>query len=269
MRHISWAGKSPDPAWIVRAGQLLEDMKNAEDVAARNKIIDDNSALWGEIKDWLLSLSHKKCWFSEAKDCFNHWHVEHFRPKKSARDADGTTSDGYWWLAFDWTNYRICGGVGNTKKGTYFPLRPATNRIPPFGDIRLEDPLLLDPADVDDPGLLGFDVEGRARAAPGVTHPWELERVAFSVTRLKLDYGPLESGRRTVWADCWARIETYLDELSKYHADQQNAYAKAGFKQAMRDIRSMLEPDQQFSAVARACILAFPDKRVAGVLQST
>jgi hypothetical protein len=269
MRHISRTGKAPDAAWLARAGELLEDMKNAATTAERHAIIDSHAAFWGEIKDWLLSLSYGKCWFSEAKDCFNHWHVEHFRPKKTARDADGTSCDGYWWLAFDWTNYRICGGVGNTKKGTFFPLRPTSNRIAPFGDTRLEDQLLLDPADVDDPGLLGFDVEGRARAAPGVTNPWELERVAYSVTRLKLDYGPLEAKRKTVWAECWTRIETYLDELTKYHSDQQNAYAKAGFKQAMLDIRSMVEPDQELSAVARACVLAFPDKRVAGVLQTT
>ena len=268
MRHISWAGKSPDPAWLDRAAKLLEDLKNAPNTQKRHEIIDKNDAFWSEIKNWLLELSHGKCWFSEAKDCFNHWHVEHFRPKKSARNADGTTSDGYWWLAFDWTNYRICGGVGNTKKGTFFPIRPQTNRVLPFGDVRMEQPMLLDPNDEDDPSLLSFDVEGTARAAPGVTDPWELERVAFSVERLKLDFGPLQDKRKVVWAECWTKIETYLDELAKYHADQHNHFARAGVKQAVRDIRKMIEPDKELSAVARACVLAFPDIRVARVLQT-
>src|SRR5689334_14548604 len=143
MRHISIAGKKPDDAWLAKAEALLTELQQAPDRAARNLIIDQRAALWGELKEWLLTLSHQKCWFSEAKDCFNHWHVEHFRPKKSAKDADGTEYDGYWWLAFNWTNFRICGSVGNAKKGTFFPLRPNCARVQPFGDVRLEDHQLL------------------------------------------------------------------------------------------------------------------------------
>jgi len=76
------------------------------------------------LKDWLLKFSNGKCWFSEAKDTFSHMDVEHFRPKKSAKDLNGVEREGYWWLTFDWHNYRICGNVGNRKKGTFFPLSP-------------------------------------------------------------------------------------------------------------------------------------------------
>lgn len=268
MRHISLAGKAPDADWLKTANNLLAALNAAADRAERNAIIDANSAVWGDLKAWLLSISHQKCWFSEAKDCFNHWHVEHFRPKKSAKDADGTEHDGYWWLAFNWTNFRICGSVGNTKKGTYFPLRPTCVRIGPHGDVRLEDPQLLDPSDEDDPNLLSFDVEGKAIVAPGVTDAWEIARVEYSIDRLKLDFGPLADRRKTVWAECWARITEYLRELTLYHADKQNLVAKAGYREAAGKLRSMIKEDRELSSVARACIISSGDPRVLSVLHS-
>jgi uncharacterized protein (TIGR02646 family) len=268
MRHISTAGRAPSADWLKKAGDLLTALNGAPDRDARSAIIDANSAAWGELKDWLLELSHQKCWFSEAKDCFSHWHVEHFRPKKSAKDDDGTEHDGYWWLAFNWKNFRICGSVGNTKKGTFFPLRPMCARVGPHGDIRLEDPQLLDPADEDDPSLLSFDVEGNAIVAPGVTDAWEIARVQYSIERLKLDFGPLADKRKTVWAECWARISEYLHELALYHADKRNPVAKAGYKQAAGKLRSMIREECELSSVARACINASGDPRLIRVLQT-
>ena len=71
--------------------------------------IDANSGVWGEIKNELLEMSHGKCWYSEAPDAVSDWHVDHFRPKKRALDEDKTEHEGYYWLAFDWKNYRIAG----------------------------------------------------------------------------------------------------------------------------------------------------------------
>jgi uncharacterized protein (TIGR02646 family) len=268
MRHIPTAGKSPDAAWLQTAVDLLAALDAAAGPAERNAIIDANDKLWGHLKEWLLDLSHQKCWFSEAKDCFSHFHVEHFRPKKSAKDGDGTVHDGYWWLAFDWKNYRICGSVGNTKKGTFFPLRTNSARVGRNEDIRLEDQQLLDPADRDDPGLLSFTVDGTAIVAPGVTDDWETARVEYSIERLNLNFGPLADKRKSIWSDCWTQITEYLNELQLYHADKSNLIAKAGYKQAAGRLRDMIKEERELSSVARACILFSGDKRVISVLQS-
>lgn len=268
MRHIKIAGEKPDDLWLAKAAALLDELRAAPDRATRNDIIDRKAALWGDLKEWLLTLSHEKCWFSEAKDCFNHWHVEHFRPKKSAKDSDGTEHDGYWWLAFDWTNFRICGSVGNAKKGTFFPLRPASVRALPFGDTRLEDHQLLDPIDEDDPGLLSFDVEGNAIVAPGITDDWDISRVNYSIEKMKLNFGPLAGKRRVLWAECWARINEYLNELNIYHNDKTNAVAHRGSKLAARRLRELIQEDRELSSVARACIFASADPRVQGLLRT-
>lgn len=252
---------------MAKATRLRKALRDAPDIAARNKIIDNNSAVWGELKEWLLNLSHRKCWFSEAKDCFSHWDVEHYRPKKSTRDVDGT-HDGYWWLAFDWQNFRICGNAGNRKKGTFFPLRNGCTRCAPFGDLRYEDAQLLDPIDEDDPGLLSFNIEGRAIPAAHLTDDWEKVRVEYSVERYNLDFPPLMDKRKTVWAECWDRIQEYLKELALYHADKTNGIAKDRYKQAARRVRELMHEDKELSAVARACVLSTGDRRLAGLLQS-
>jgi hypothetical protein len=268
VRYIPLRNHAPAAAWQAKAAAVLAQLQAAPDATARKKIIDDNSTLWGELKSWLLLLSHQKCWFSEAKDCFNHWDVEHFRPKKSAKDKDGSEGDGYWWLAFDWLNFRICGSAGNRKKGTFFPLRPGCVRAAPFGDLRYEDTLLLDPIDEYDPSLLSFNVQGRAIPAPHVTDPWERDRVEYSVERYNLDFPPLMDKRKVVWSECWDRICEYRDELAKYHADKTNVVAQQGYKRAAKHIREMMRENKELSAVARACVSSTGDPRVLGLLHS-
>ncbi|MGH6751843.1 MAG: hypothetical protein ACREDP_06715 [Bradyrhizobium sp.] len=266
MRFISLRGKKPHPEWVARAEALLAQLRAAPDATARRAIIDVNSPVWGELKTWLLSLSHQKCWFSEAKDCFSHWDVEHYRPKKEAKDADGTEHDGYWWLAFNWENLRICGNAGNRKKGTFFPLRAGSARCAPLGDHRAEDAQLLDPADEDDPALLSFNVEGRAVPAAHITDDWEKERVEYSVERCNLDFPPLMDKRKTVWAECWDRIQDYLRELALYRADRTNMIARDRYKQAAKRVRELMREEMELSAVARACVLSAGDPRLEGLL---
>lgn len=268
MRYIPLRDQVPDPAWIKRASNLIAELKAAVDSAERNTIIDDNSGLWGELKEWLLGLSHGKCWFSEAKDCFSYLHVEHYRPKKSAKDRDGTPHEGYWWLAFDWENYRICGSAGNPKKGTFFPLRDGCPRVGVEGDLRYEVPMLLDPADEDDPVLLFFNLEGRAVVAPHVNDAWEKARVEYSVERCNLDFPPLVAKRKTIWSECWNRVEEYRRELALYQKDPTNAIARDRVKQAAKHVRAMIREEQELSAVARACVESAGDPRVRGLLRS-
>lgn len=115
-------------AWLARSTQLVEELA-ALDAAGkreeRNALIDANCAHWGALKEWLLALSTGKCWFSEVRELYSHYDVEHFRPKKEAKALDTTVRDGYWWLAFDYMNFRVCGNVGNRKKGGCFHSRTA------------------------------------------------------------------------------------------------------------------------------------------------
>ena len=268
MRHIQLDSKRPSRRWLTRAKNALDLLKTAQNSEDRKAMIDAHSSVWSDLKQWLLSLSDGKCWFSEAEDIFSYLHVEHYRPKKTAKDEDGTQHDGYWWLTFDWQNFRICGSVGNTSKGTFFPLRPGCARIQNVsGDLRLEDPKLLDPTDDSDPNLLSFDQEGKAKVAPGVIG-WNKERVDYSIKRLKLDFPPLEEKRKVIWSECFNRIKKYEEELSKWE-DTGSPIARQMSKEHAKAIRKMIQPGQELSSVARACILSTGNSSITRLLQSS
>jgi len=41
--------------------------------------------------------------------------------RKEAKDLEGNECEGYWWLAFNWRNYPMCGQLINVKKLDIFP----------------------------------------------------------------------------------------------------------------------------------------------------
>src|SRR5262249_37323517 len=136
-------------------------------------------------------------------------------------------------------------------------------------DLRYEDPQLLDPTDADDPNLLSFNMEGRAIPAPGLNDEWAKARVSYSVERCNLDFPPLMDKRKTVWHECWTRIQAYLQELAMYSANGgANPIARTQVKENAQAIREMMREDKEFSTVARACILSTGDPRLTGLLQS-
>lgn len=73
--------------------------------------------------------------------------------------------------------------------------------------------------------------------------------------------------QKTVWADCWSRIQEYLAELARYHADKTNMLARQLSRKAVQSILELLSPEMELSAVARACVLSSGDKRVINLLQ--
>lgn len=254
MRFISAGEDEPPGEWLAKAKMLSDSLDAAGDRATRDKIIDDNSALWGELKAWLGKLSKGKCWFSEARDVFSHWDIEHYRPKKIAKDLDGSEREGYWWLAFDWRNFRICGNVGNRKKGGYFPLRSATHFATAANrNIDDEFPYLLDPTRPEDPLLLTFDENGDVKPLPDLDD-WNRSRAEESIKRYKLrDHEPLMEARREVWSRCVREVnlcQNLMNDLSK----QPSATSKEAVRQQMLRLREMVAFEAEFSATACECL---------------
>lgn len=251
--------------WLNESERLMTELarlQTAGDIEARNKYIDGNSTHWGTLKPWLLALSSGKCWFSEARDIYSHMDVEHFRPKKEAKRADAT-DDGYWWLAFDYMNFRACGNVGNRKKGGWFPLQTGSlcsthaNRCE-----ESETPYLLDPIDCSDVNLLAFDDEGKAIAAPNVS-TWEQSRVDETIDRLKLnEHAALTEERRKVWSKMNRAISRYNTAKSRCYAGG-NPAAKQDLRRWAQFIQSMTQRNEELSAVARWCVLFRNDPQLA------
>jgi uncharacterized protein (TIGR02646 family) len=254
VRFINLASKEPNQEWRDKAGALSDKLDAAASQDERDAIIDANSGLWGELKDWLTQLSHGKCWFSEAKDVFSHWDVEHYRPKKRARNLDGSEREGYWWLTFDWHNFRLCGNVGNRKKGGYFPLRQGTHQAT-AADRNIDDefPYLLDPVRPDDPLLLSFDDNGDVNPLAGLDE-WSKARVEESIKRYKLrEHEPLMEARRDIWSRC-VREVNFCQNLMAEMASRPTATKKEAIRQQMLKLREMTKVEAELSATAAECL---------------
>lgn len=253
--QIRWAQADWD-AWLEESERFVErlaQLNAAGDITGRNEFINRHSDHWGKLKPWLLELSRGKCWFTEARDIASHLDVEHFRPKKATRGIKGPEKDGYWWLAFDYMNFRIAGTVPNRKKGVWFPLRYGspcssyTRRCE--GD---EVPHFLDPTNAHDVTLLAFDEEGKAVPATGIER-WDEIRVRRTVDRLKLtEHQALAEERRKVWQ----RVNRLINKYSQARCEARySAAARERSKGYAREILTLSKPDAELSAVARCCVL--------------
>lgn len=256
MRHIDLEGKTPSADWIDRASALtaaLRRLHAAGDIDGRNALIEDNDDLWKELVPWLASQSHDKCWYTEATNCASYWHVDHFRPKKEVKDRDGNKTDGYWWLAFKWQNYRLSGSAANVPKSTKFPLREGTARITgPDQDENDEYPYLLDPLEPTDPGLLSFDEKGKA--IPGdPAGDWNRLRAEVSIEILNLNFDGLTRGRQVTWEECDRRVNKALN-LMRSLQERASATDKALLKAVIDELRNMAAENAPFSAVVATCV---------------
>lgn len=244
----------------------LEKLNAADDTKGRNDFIDAHSAHWGQLKIWLKVLSKGKCWFSEVRELYSHYDVEHFRPKKIAKNSDGTDRDGYWWLAFDYTNYRLCGNVGNRKKGGWFPLRDgsicSTNDNPREES---EEGYLLDPTDAEDVNLISFDPTGNAIPSPNIS-AWEKIRVDETIKRLKLNqHNELAEARRKIWQ----KINFEINQYQKFKArctKSGNPAAKAKVLEHCRNIKKLTAYDAELSSVAKWSVLYRNDQQLSRLI---
>lgn len=264
--RVRWA--SADwAAWLAKSAVLVAELNKldkAGNIQERNKFIDKHSNHWAKLKPWLLALSGGKCWFTEAKDIASYVDVEHFRPKKSARNIKGPNRDGYWWLAFDHMNFRIACTVPNRIKGVWFPLKNGSQQSTYArrceGD---EVPYFLDPTNAHDVTLLAFDEEGNAVPAPGISR-WEYIRVKRTVERLKLtEHFPLDEERRKIWQTTTRLVNKYQQALADMRT---SATARERVKSAAREIACMTKSDAELSSVAKWCIRLCNDQRLLRLL---
>lgn len=255
--------------WKAQSEDLLRQLAALEaagKLQERNALIDGNSDHWTQLKPWLLALSHGKCWFSEVRELYSHYDVEHFRPKKQAKALDGAERDGYWWLAFDYMNLRACGNVGNRKKGGWFPLRDGSQCSTYAAQCEeCEVNYFIDPTDEEDVKLIAFDESGAMIPDPGC-QPWERQRVAETVRRLKLDeHSALQEERRKIWQKVDDLIEQY--KLAKSRSDlATNPVAKERLRRIGRNIRDLSDRTSELSAVAKWCVLFRNDPVLTKVL---
>jgi uncharacterized protein (TIGR02646 family) len=212
---------------------------------------------WGRLKAWLMSLSHNKCWYCEASSLRAVFDVDHFRPKL------GTTSlkvrvaghDGYYWLAYNWKNFRLSCQFCNRKntdtdevvygKGNEFSLRNEIDRcFDKNGDLTAERPKLLDPSCEDDVNLLAHPLNGEVQPCANLGG-WDYDRAEYTKNILGFNNFGIPRYKRDLWQ--------LLSALILAEADNPTDQTKA-------IVSRHLSLNQEYSRFFRASIGTHRDK---------
>ncbi|MBT9313209.1 HNH endonuclease family protein [Leptothoe kymatousa] len=265
MRKVIIDGNPPQ-SWIDDAKAVTDQLHAATGKAAREKIIKRNEKLWRDdrIRDWLLTQFNNKCWYTEAYESVSSIHVDHYRPKGRVRDLEGNEDDGYWRLAFNWKNYRICGQLINVKKSDVFPLfegiRATSEKM-----LKLEAPVIIDPRE-EATRLISYEKDEDACIAVPSADTSDIERFRAENTIEVLGLNRLtrlNQKRANFWDDCLMAIADYkgggADPLAIRLVHQASA---------IKELKKKVAYEVEFSSVSEACIRKHaPEPLIASVFE--
>ena len=248
--------------WRERLRKAEEELHAAPDSATRNKIFSKYSDLWSQAKYYFRLHSHDKCWYCETSTSGFTGDIDHYRPK--GRVAESPSHQGYWWLAFEWRNWRfVCrycnslnkdpetGRVGG--KADHFPLlHGEAQRITSpddyeyYEELLCEDPKLLDPTEPGDSDLITFTSEGLPIPVEQDTRLDKYERARASIEIYHLDSTRLKNRRKQVFANVKGYIEEYRRSMRKWEKEHDHfAYDRA--RKAARKLGRMIAKDAEYS----------------------
>lgn len=258
----------PSEKWEKRVRKAEAALRNLPPGKTRAKIFDQYSDVWSEVKEQFRQISHQKCWYCETETSRIRGDIDHYRPKGGVTDTD---HPGYWWLAFQWRNWRFSCELCNSKltdratdivggKGNDFPLEDGESRRIwdecehiDYDDLKKERPMLLDPTNPGDPELITFGGDGLPRPAAKDKMSIEYQRADISIKTYHLDHTALCRRRRTAVIH---PLHDLVEKIQKYKlvqsSDRNNDDLDTIIEDGLRDLRKMIAPDAQYSSTARA-----------------
>jgi len=225
MRYVDIKKIKIPKTWLDKAIKLQKELEAKTNIKDKLKHIEANE-IWQDkvIFTALSSLMDGKCWYSEAKDLMSDRDIDHYRPKKKAKNLDKKEREGYWFLAYDWENYRFSSIYSNRLrkdkhteseiaygKGIYFPLKSGTPVAKTKRALVDERPYLIDPTKKSDAALIGFNLFGNVVPNVPKSFAWEIERVKASTIYYHLDHSPLKEARRVKWNACQRNIDKIIE----------------------------------------------------------
>jgi uncharacterized protein (TIGR02646 family) len=232
---------------------------------ARTRAISKKNSIWSKAGQCLREIMHGKCWYCETFEIRSDMPVDHFRPKNSVAECDGN-HPGYWWLAFQWKNYRFsctyCNSARDSEdskggKQDHFPLVDPSMRAWNKDEDHLKEiPELLDPCDPDDPSLLFFNDQGRPVANPASATVDAQRRVKSSVRIYHLDHPRLNRERKRIAIKIREKVQLII------RLDAQSILTPGEIelrKDALREIVRHVRGSAAFCTSARCTLSGFRD----------
>ncbi len=246
--------------WRTSAASALAKLKTAITPAERKTILKTEKAskVWRDFYKLLPAHLKKKCWYCEAEEIRSDMPVDHFRPKSGVEEDKRHT--GYWWLAFDWENYRCACSFCNSRhvmeetaggKQSRFPLEnPKRRAYTQTDNIDLEEPYFLDPFNVDDEKLLWFDADGVPEPCPGA-NATQRKKVQNSIDIFHLHEGKIARKRNNIRIS----IAKLVKDLKQYTSDNN----KQGQKKIKQQLKKMIRDTEMLSRAAVVYLRAHRD----------
>ncbi|MDX2112046.1 MAG: hypothetical protein SFY80_17595 [Verrucomicrobiota bacterium] len=275
MIHINLDSITPIPDWIQNAKDLTQILKQKADGDRAEFINAKRVDTWGapSLLESFRRVVGNKCWYSEVPLEGADPNIDHFRPKGDIREVDSqlqptkVTTPGYWWLAFEYRNYRLTSMHANQRrvdeeteggKWNFFPVRGArAQMLCEWGEID-EDTLALDPCSASDVALLWFDPYGTpciSQWRKNNITPEDRDRVRVTIWLYHLDKNEIKTKRA-------AYIEEIRKDLQKANTSYllwqntvpKNRMAKNSFDQKVAEIRVKLADNAPFAAAKRCAV---------------
>lgn len=264
----------PD-GWAEKAEGLRKALVDEADPKKRSKLIDDNE-IWKDVKAVLKALSNGKCWYTDSPQQGTDVDVDHYRPKKRVAELAGGLNphQGYWWLAYELSNYRYSCIVANRRrrdvdtgntggKADFFPIFDEAHRAnDPQTDYQNERPLLIDPCKPEEVALTTFKEDGEAMPRWGENEPYKHKKASKSIELYSLNHTDFVKARialRDQIEEARQQAETFFNRLENGDADHEKAYAIA-----IKKLRNLQSPNAPYSGY---CISLMKRYRNEGYLE--
>ncbi|QDU74063.1 hypothetical protein Pan97_10670 [Bremerella volcania] len=225
---------------------------------ARSKAINAKSQVWSDVGKHLRKISNDKCWYCEADQSRSDMPVDHFRPKNSVVECGGK-HPGYWWLAFEWSNYRLACTFCNSRrvfsdseggKHDHFPLLDEGKRAYKKGGEIDESPTLLDPCDVDDVDCLTYIDTGQAWEKELDESTDEFKRANTSIKLYHLNHPKTIRERKLIAIETRDRVQRIAEILETKKGDRTQQQTK-DLKRLTAELISFIRHTQAFCSAAR------------------
>ena len=236
--------------WRERAAKAAEDAETKRIQPG----FEFNNQVWSEIKQYLFELAGGKCGYCEAEvQVVSYGDVEHYRPKKKVEEDK--LHPGYYWLAYDITNYVPCCRKCNDAraKANHFPLADGCPRAKSLKEIDQEKPLLLNPFHVEDPSqhlrFLGPEADERFGEIEGVTPEGETSCRLYNLNRLYLV------------EDRCQRFKT-LEERLRLAECQIAEWKSKADETSATFLRSLLEERHPYSLMVRTVVARWLTRKI-------
>jgi hypothetical protein len=242
-----------------------ERRRIADEVKQKRKPLIENP-LWSAFKAELSAAQNGRCAYCELPVTAGApGDVEHFAPKNNIKAFTGAPGEegaevpnsykvkgrrpallaeqGYWWLAYDWSNYLLSCWVCNGQwKGNLYPTKPTgrRRRLPPTRRTK-ETPLVINPfGDADPADHLRFNVDGSIEPLHAS------ERGHETIRTVGLHRVGLVFERRTIAEDAFIAIGDAVTDMQAGVAPVDNA--------GLRTLHRLGRPERHHPGVVRAVI---------------